>query len=134
MKEQDFVQDFKKLMVLTAIMMSISVISKMISQIKVPLLKAVQIYRVKDFEKSWDKMKQSCGYGYSSKKMRRYNLFRLKMYFKNYFVRICTCSQTCCPRDLLLKFYNFQIITLKHTSSCVLINWTLTNIMQTLER
>lgn len=39
-------------MVLTAIMMSISVVSKIISQIKVPLLKAVQIYRVKDFEKS----------------------------------------------------------------------------------
>lgn len=45
-------QDFKRLTVLTAIMMSISVISKIISQIEVPLLKAVQIYRVREFEKS----------------------------------------------------------------------------------
>lgn len=52
LKEQGFAQDFKRLTVLTAIMMNISVVSKIISQIKVPLLEAIQIYRVREPEKS----------------------------------------------------------------------------------
>lgn len=52
LKEQDFAQDFKRLIVLTGITMNISVVSKIISQIKVPLLEAVRIYRVGESEKS----------------------------------------------------------------------------------
>lgn len=48
-KEQDFAQDFKRLTVLTAIMMNISVVSKIITQIKAPLLKAIQIYKVREY-------------------------------------------------------------------------------------
>lgn len=52
LKEQDFAQDFKRLTALTAIMMNISVVSIIISQMKVPLLEAIQIYRVRESEKS----------------------------------------------------------------------------------
>lgn len=52
LKEWDFAEDFKRLTVLTAIMMNISVVSKIITQIKVPLLEAIPIYRVMECEKS----------------------------------------------------------------------------------
>lgn len=71
-------------------MMSISVISKIISQIEVPLLKAVQIYRVREYEKSWDKMKtvmwiwlfQQVDEEYSRDEVVEIYIFRLKMYLK----------------------------------------------------
>lgn len=54
-------------------MINISIVSQIISQIKVLLLQVIQIYRVRESEKSWDKMKtevKSCGYGYSGKYLR----------------------------------------------------------------